>query len=176
MPFVHPDLNSYSPLRDHYPLVIEGSAAGQGSKGQHHAGAIGEETLPMNPNLGDIWQNGRAEFLSIFPNIMIGVHADHIWTVHLIPVSSGETIERMDLHYFEDGATEEKYSDLRTNNRDRMLEIFEEDRAMVEGMQKGRQSSAFDGGALSPGMDQPAYCFNRIVALTVVDALAKRVR
>ncbi|MFT5506301.1 MAG: choline monooxygenase, partial [Gammaproteobacteria bacterium] len=63
------------------------------------------------------------------------------------------------------------YTNLRANNRDRMLEIFEEDRDMVEGMQRGRKSPAFNGGALSPSMDQPAHCFNRIVAKAVVDAL-----
>ena len=171
LPFVHPDLNSYSPLRDHRPLLIEGSASGQVSLGQHHAGAIGDARLPYNPGLSQPFQDGRAEFLSIFPNIMMGVHADHVWTVHLIPLSESRTFERMDLYYFGDGATHPEYKDLRRKNRDRMLEIFEEDRDMIEGMQRGRQSPAFNGGALSPGMDQPAHCFNRIVAKAVVDAL-----
>ena len=171
LPFVHPDLNSYSPLRDHRPLLIEGSASGQVSLGQHHAGAIGDARLPYNPGLTQPFQDGRAEFLSIFPNIMMGVHADHVWAVHLIPLSESRTFERMDLYYFGDGATNPEYKDLRRKNRDRMLNIFEEDRDMVEGMQRGRQSPAFNGGALSPGMDQPAHCFNRIVAQAVVDAL-----
>ena len=171
LPFVHPGLNSYSPLRNHYPLVLDGSASGQGSIGQDHAGAIGDESLPMNTDLSEPWQRGKAEFLSIFPNIMIGVQADHYWTVHLIPISADQTFERMDLYYFQEGATEAKYSALRKANRDRMLEIYEEDRDMVEGMQRGRKSPAFHGGALAPAMDQPAYCFNRIVARSVVDAL-----
>jgi choline monooxygenase len=171
LPFVHPDLNSYSPLRDHRPLLIEGSASGQVSLGQHHAGAIGETQLPYNSHLSKPFQEGRAEFLSIFPNIMMGVHADHVWTVHLIPLSECRTFERMDLYYFGDGATSPVYKDLRSRNRDRMLDIFEEDRDMIEGMQRGRQSPAFKGGALAPGMDQPAHCFNRIVAKAVIDAL-----
>jgi choline monooxygenase len=171
LPFVHPGLNSYSPLRNHYPLVLEGSASGQGSEGQDHAGVIGDDPLPMNTDLSEPWQHGKAEFLSIYPNIMIGVQADHYWTVHLIPISADQTFERMDLYYYGDGATDSKYSALRTANRDRMLEIYEEDRDMVEGMQRGRKSSAFNGGALAPAMDQPAHCFNRIVARAVVDAL-----
>ena len=171
LPFVHPDLNSYSPLRDHRPLLIEGSASGQISLGQHHAGAIGATRLPYNPHLSKPFQEGRAEFLSIFPNIMMGVHADHVWTVHLIPLSECRTFERMDLYYFGDGATSPVYKDLRSRNRDRMLDIFEEDRDMIEGMQRGRQSPAFQGGALSPRMDQPTHCFNRIVAKAVIDAL-----
>ncbi|NKB61933.1 MAG: Rieske 2Fe-2S domain-containing protein [Gammaproteobacteria bacterium] len=173
LPFVHPGLHSYSPLGNHYPLVVEGVASGQGSHNQAHSGAIGDITLPMNNNMSRTWQNGRAEFLSVFPNIMIGVQADHFWTVHLIPVSASKTIERMDLHYFGDGATSQQYEHLRTNNRDRMLEIFEEDRAMVEGMQRGRKSPAFTGGALSPEMDVPAHHFNKIVASAVIAALDK---
>ena len=43
--------------------------------------------------------------------------------------------------------------------------------AMVEGMQRGRQSTAFDGGALAPEMDQPAHCFNKIAARAIIQAL-----
>ena len=171
LPFVHPDLNSYSPLRNHYPLVIEGSAAGQGTTCQAHGGAIGEGQLPMNLDLSEPWLKGQSEFLSVFPNIMMGVHADHVWTAYLIPTETGQTFERMDLHYFGEGARSDRYADLRRSNRDRMLEIFEEDRAMVEGMQRGRQSSAFDGGALAPEMDQPAHCFNKIAARWIIEGL-----
>ena len=171
LPLVHPKLSAYSPLSIHYPLMIGSTAAGQGSKAQNHSLEIGEDALPKDPSMAGDWQDGKAEFLSIFPNIMIGVHADHIWTVYLLPIAHDETVERMDLHYFGGGATASEYEGLRLNNRDRMLEIFEEDRSMVEGMQRGRRSPIFAGGALSPEMDKPAHCFNKIVAEAVVSAL-----
>lgn len=174
LPCVHPDLNSYSPLRNHYPLVIEGCAAGQGTKEQAHAGAIGEGRLPVDADLSEPWLKGQSEFLSVFPNIMMGVHSDHVWVVQLIPQAADKTVERMDLYYFADGATDDKYAELRRNNRDRMLAIFEEDRDMVEGMQRGRKSPVFEGGAFAPAMDQPAHCFSRIVAQAVVDAAVSR--
>lgn len=171
LPFVHPSLNSYSPLRDHYPLLIEGRASGQGTKGQLHAGEIGDAPLPRNPSLGEDWQQGRAEFLSIFPNVMMGVHADHVWVAYLLPQAADRTLEFMDLYYFEDGAEDPALADQRRNNRDRMFEIFKEDRMAVEGMQRGRASPAFTGGALSPTMDRPAHCFNRWMAGAIRDAL-----
>ena len=174
LPFVHPGLNSYSPLGIHYPLIIKGSASGQGSSAQEHSSAIGSEQLPKDPSMGEDWQKGKAEFLSIFPNVMIGVHADHIWTVYLLPNAPNETTERMDLNYFGNGATDPRFQELQTNNRERMLEIFEEDRDMVEGMQRGRLSPAFDGGALAPEMDGPAHCFNQIAANSFVDAIDRR--
>ncbi len=171
LPSVHPALHAYSPLGQHYPLLIEGSAAGQGSLCQDHAGNIGAQQLPHNPHLGEDWQAGRAEFLSVFPNVMIGVHADHIWSVYLLPDAANRCSERMDISYFGDGATSPQYAPLRRANRDRMLQIFEEDRAMVEGMQRGRQSPAFAGGVLAPTMDRPAHYFNRLVAEAVLRVL-----
>ena len=171
LPSIHPSLHSYSPLKEHYPLMIEGCAAGQGSNSQDHAGEIGETNLPR-ADLGENWHK-RAEFLSIFPNIMMGVHPDHYWTVYLIPEGPDKTYERMDLYYPGDGATNSRYANLRANNRDRMRDIFEEDRRVVEGMQRGRASPAFTGGALSPEMDQPAHCFNRWMANSVIDAVGR---
>ncbi len=171
LPFIHPDLNRYSPLRDHRPLLIEGSASGQISLGQKHGDSIGDEVLPKDPHLDEKWQNSYAEFLSIFPNVMMGVHADHVWTVFVLPQAAGRCHECMDLYYFEDGATSPVYAEQRRNNRDRMLNIFEEDRMAVEGMQQGRRSPAFSGGVFSPEMDQPAHCFNRWAAGAVQNAL-----
>lgn len=171
LPFVHPALNSYSPLRNHYPLVLEGCAAGQGSIGQAHSGEIGDEPLPPNPHLSDDWQCGKAEFLSIFPNVMMGVQADHIWVAFLLPTAADQTEEYMDLYYLKEGATSTSFEKQRKNNRDRMLKIFEEDQHVVEGMHRGRMSPAFTGGVFTPAMDKPAHCFNRWIATAVQDAL-----
>lgn len=171
LPSIHPGLNSYSPLKNHYPLMIDGCAAGQGSTSQDHAGEIGELALP-SVELGQDWHK-RAEFLSIFPNVMMGVHKDHFWTVYLIPEAPDRTYERMDLYYPGDGGTNPLYTELRAANRDRMLEIFEEDRNVIEGMQRGRCSPAFTGGALSPEMDQPAHCFNKWVAQSTIAAFQR---
>ncbi len=173
LPFVHPGLNSYSPLRNHYPLVIEGRASGQGSTAQAHAAEIGDDSLPKNPSLGEDWQRGRAEFLSIFPNVMMGVQADHIWVAYLLPGAAGRTEEYMELYYFGEGAADAHFEEQRTNNRDRMLEIFKEDKDVVEGMQRGRLSPAFQGGALSPALDQPAHCFNKWMANSVHAVLSQ---
>ena len=171
LPSIHPSLNSYSPLGEHYPLMIEGCAAGQGSNSQDHAGEIGELTLPCL-DLGEDWYK-RAEFLSVFPNVMMGVHKDHFWTVYLIPEAPSRAFERMDIYYPGDGGTDPCYGDLRAANRDRMRDIFEEDRFVIEGMQRGRRSPAFTGGALSPAMDRPAHCFNKWAAQSVIAAMER---
>jgi len=42
--------------------------------------------------------------------------------------------------------------------------VFEEDIFVVEGMQRGRHASLFDGGKFSPVMDSPTHCFHHWVA------------
>ena len=56
------------------------------------------------------------------------------------------------------------YADMRVTNAAMWKEIFEEDITVVEGMQKGRQGSLFDGGKFSPAMDMPTHCFHDWVA------------
>ncbi|MGA8261140.1 MAG: RHO alpha subunit C-terminal catalytic domain-containing protein, partial [Arenicellales bacterium] len=45
--------------------------------------------------------------------------------------------------------------------------VFAEDVGVVEGMQLGRQSPAFDGGLFSPVMDEANHHFHRWVANTM---------
>ena len=67
LPSVHPGLNSYSPLRNHYPLIVEGAASGQGSIEQAHSTVIGAHRLPTDPSLNAPWQRGRPSSSSVFP-------------------------------------------------------------------------------------------------------------
>jgi len=43
-------------------------------------------------------------------------------------------------------------------------DIFIEDVSVVEGMQKGRRATGYDGGKFSPVMDAPTHHFHRWVA------------
>jgi len=43
-----------------------------------------------------------------------------------------------------------------------------EDVSIIEGMQEGRNSPAFNGGNFSPTMDNPTHHFHKWVAINVV--------
>jgi hypothetical protein len=60
--------------------------------------------------------------------------------------------------------TTDAYADLRVKNAAMWKEIFVEDIGVVEGMQKGRHGTLFDGGKFSPAMDAPTHCFHDWVA------------
>ncbi len=61
------------------------------------------------------------------------------------------------------------YAAVRAANTRGWRTIFEEDLDVVEAMQRGRASPAFQGGVFSPVMDQPTHCFHRWVAQALVD-------
>lgn len=56
------------------------------------------------------------------------------------------------------------FADMRRKNADMWAGVFAEDVFVVEGMQKGRHASHFDGGKFSPVMDNPTHDFHVWVA------------
>ena len=98
------------------------------------------------------WQ-GTAEYVALFPTALLGVHADHCFVGTLMPAGTGRTIEHVDIYYFADEAVGEGFAELREANTRQWRGIFEEDRFVVEGMQRGRASPAYKGGVLSPVLE-----------------------
>ena len=71
----------------------------------------------------------------------------------------------MHLYYVgEEAAQASGYAPLREQNKRLWSQVFLEDVGVVEGMQRGRASPAFDGGCFSPVMDTPTLHFHRLVA------------
>ena len=170
LPWVHPGLNSYSRLEDHYDIVEPGRFSGQG-------------TVVYNPKLSE---DGRAfanfdglsekwdysgEYVSFFPNVLFGVHRDHTFAIILEATSHTTTTEHIEIYYAAPEMTGPDYADLRVRNAALWKEVFEEDIGVVEGMQKGRAGDLFDGGKFSPAMDAPTHCFHEWVAAQYAKAL-----
>jgi len=113
--------------------------------------------------LSDKWNTG-AEYVSLYPNVLLGVHRDHTFAIMLDPQSHDQTIERVEIFYATEGMCGPEMADLRQKNAKMWKDIFTEDIFVVEGMQKGRSASLYDGGKFSPVMDVPTYCFHEWVA------------
>jgi choline monooxygenase len=162
LPWVHPGLNSYSRLEDHYNIVEPGAHSGQG-------------TVVYNPQLDETrafanfaglsekWDTG-AEYIALYPNVLLGVHRDHTFAILLDPQDNGRTIERVEIFYTSEAMCGDAMADLRERNAKMWKEVFIEDIFVVEGMQKGRSASHYDGGRFSPVMDAPTHCFHAWVA------------
>ncbi len=163
LPSIHPGLNSYSRLEDHYNILDSDCHAGQGTWVYNPSISDDGRTFPAHDGLSEKW-NKAAEYCALFPNVLFGVHKDHSFAILLLPAEQQKTVERCAIFYASEESTRAEFSDMRITNAAMWKEIFIEDIGVVEGMQKGRAGMRFDGGTFSPVMDTPTHHFHRWVA------------
>ncbi|NMM43120.1 aromatic ring-hydroxylating dioxygenase subunit alpha [Rhodospirillaceae bacterium KN72] len=163
LPAVHPGLNSYSRLEDHYHLEEPGHFSGQGTLVYNPSPDASGRSFANFPGLSSKWDKA-AEYASLYPNVLLGVHRDHTFAILLIPTGTDRVVERVELYYADPAMTEAPYDDLRRRNAEMWRAVFLEDVFVVEGMQRGRAAPGFDGGHFSPVMDGPTHLFHRWVA------------
>jgi choline monooxygenase len=162
LPWVHPSLNTYSPLDQHYNLIVNDDMSGQGSY-SYNLSDIAGTSLPQFKD----WPADKirqAEYVSLYPNILLGVQADHVFSIILMPQSNNCTLEKLQLAYIGPEATGDKYAACRSSVLESWKVVFGEDVFAVEGMQKGRKSPAYQGGVFSPVLDGPTHHFHQWVA------------
>lgn len=169
LPWVHPSLNSYSRLEDHYNIMFDGNFAGQGSYAYNLADVEGT-SLPTFP----AWPAERmrnAEYVAFFPNVLLGIQADHAFAMVLEPQAPNKTVEHLRLFFVgEDAARKDIYAASRHAILSAWRVVFSEDIGAVEGMQAGRQSPGYQGGVFSPEMDVPTHYFHQWTARKVLAA------
>ena len=168
LPWVHPGLNSYSKIEDHYHIQgLPNRFAGQGTT-VYNPRLKGKEKFPCFPN----WPKAKhhiAEYVALFPNVMLGIHKDHYYAYWLEPVNHKYTIEHMEIYYVgEKAANSKKFKSLRKKNYKLWKGVQSEDLNIIEGMQEGRNSPSYNGGNFSPIMDNPTHHFHKWVATNIV--------
>jgi choline monooxygenase len=167
LPWVHPSLNTYSNLEDHYCFLDAEDFAGQGSLAYRLSDVAGTH-LPRLPE----WPADRvhvAEYPSLYPNVLLGFHADHAFAIILTPLAADLTREEVRIFYVADGADSDVYSACRAATHAAWRLVFGEDVFAVEGMQQGRASPGYEGGVFSRVWDQPTHHFHRWVAAKLAD-------
>ena len=164
LPWIHPELNRVSNIEDHYHIEdLEETFSGQGSNKycQQFDGNKKFSTFPNWPE--NLYQN--SEYVSLFPNVMIGIHVDHFYAFWLEPLSNNKTREHFEMYYVgEDSAESDDLKDMREKNFKFWQEVMNEDVGAIEGMYQGRNSPAYNGGNFSPVMDTPTLMFHKWVA------------
>jgi choline monooxygenase len=162
LPWVHPSLNSYSPLDKHYNLIVNHNMSGQGSYAYNLSDVAGT-SLPQFTD----WPKEKirqAEYISVYPNVLLGLQADHFFSIILMPEKSNQTLEKVQLAYVGTAAVGDKYAACRSSVLESWKVVFDEDVFAVEGMQNGRKSPAYQGGVFSPILDGPTHHFHQWVA------------
>ena len=168
LPWVHPGLNSYSKIEDHYHIQgLPNRFAGQGTV-VYNPRLKGKNKLPCFPN----WPKNKehiAEYVALFPNVMLGIHKDHYYAYWLEPINHEYTIEHMELYYVgEEAANSKKFKSLRKQNHKLWEDIQREDVDIIQRMQIGRNSPVYNGGNFSPIMDNPTHHFHKWVASNLI--------
>ena len=166
LPWIHPALNKRSKLQDHYHILGGDLFAGQGTT-VYDPDYLDGERFPCFDNWADD-KRTCAEYIALFPNVWIGIHVDHLYTVILSPTAKDRTVESFQFYYLGD-AVGERFANKRATSLEAWHEVFAEDIGVVEGMQMGRSSPAFQGGVFSPVMDEPTHYFHQWVARRLLD-------
>tara|TARA_Y100000739_G_C20590810_1_gene457779 strand:- start:355 stop:1491 length:1137 start_codon:yes stop_codon:yes gene_type:complete len=159
LPWVHPGLNSYSRLEDHYNIEEPGFYSGQGSYLYKQFKSEDGKTFNDFKELSQKWAEG-AEYITVFPNVLMACQKDHFWSAIISPISHESTGENINIYY----ASNDSSEDMKKLHMKLWKDIFLEDIFVVEGMQNGRKCIGFDGGRFSPAMDGPTHLFHSWVA------------
>lgn len=164
--WVHPALNSCSRMEDHFGFDVGDTHVGQGSL-LYKSGVVEGRSLPTLPDLETHHKETVAEYITVFPNLMLGVHPDYFLVFIANPLSPDQTQERMAFYFVGDAAMTPENETLRHLPIDLWKDTNDEDILMIERMQVGRKSPRFDGGCFSPELEKTVYQFQQMVANAV---------
>ena len=164
LPTIHPELNKISNISDHYHIQgLPNRFAGQGSKKYNQLIKKNKTFDNFKKWPKDLSKN--SEYIALFPNVMIGLHIDHFYAFWLEPISINQTKEHLAMYYVgNNSANGDEFKSMRKENARIWKNVMSEDIKAVEGMQKGRNSPAYNGGNFSPVMDNPTHQFHKWTA------------
>ena len=163
LPWIHPELNTTSSIKDHYHIEEPGQCSGQGSHVYNQMKSESGDIFPDFESLSKKWDT-TSEYIALYPNVLLGVHRDHFFSIIIQPISSEKSIEHVSIYYAKKPDEIPQLKNLIDTNAHFWKEVFLEDVGVVEGMQRGRKGLMFDGGKFSPVMDSATHCFHQWVA------------
>ena len=100
---------------------------------------------------------------------MLGLHKDHYYIFWLEPINHKLTIEHMEIYYVgNNAANSKKFKNLRKKNMKLWHDVQLEDVGIIQGMQEGRKSPAYNGGNFSSAMDGPTHRFHKWIAENLI--------
>ena len=167
LPFIHPDLNSYSPLSEHSCEIHGEKTAGQLTT-TFDPKLDSENPLPMFPQ----WDPERirsGDYPVVYPNLLLGFQANHIFAMIIHPLTPTRSREELAIFYVGKGASDPVFDEARKANLKDWSAVFSEDIGPCERMQIGRQSPGYSGGSFSPKLDVCSHHFHKWIARQYID-------
>ncbi len=162
VPYVHPALNRYLPMQEHY-FVKEGEhVVGQGSAA-YAPRDEGAGRLPEFPGL-DAEQAATIEALSVFPNLLVTVFSDNLRFILIEPTGPGSCRERVEIFFAGEAALAPALAAERESVVARFPVFNREDVDLVGRLQESFESAAFERAHFSEFFDGNVHHFQRMVA------------
>ena len=162
LPFIHPGLNSYSPLEAHICEIHGDNFAGQLTR-TFDPGLDAEDPLPLFPDW-DPERLAHGDYPALFPNLLLGFQANHVFAMIIHPLTPITCREELAIFYAGDRAQDDRFTQVRRRNLTTWTAVFNEDIEPCERMQAGRQSPAYSGGVFSPELDKCSHHFHQWMA------------
>ena len=124
LPFIHPGLNSYSPLTAHRNEIISEFAAGQITS-TFDPGLDKAHPLPLFPGW-DPERMATGEYPVLYPNLLLGFQANHLFAMIIHPLTPTTCREELMIFYVGYEAMSERFVDTRQANLDAWSVVFNE--------------------------------------------------
>jgi choline monooxygenase len=163
LPWVHRALNAVNPMRQHYQILGGHSYLGQGGTA-YQAERISGAVLPR---LKGILDYSRYEALAVLPNLILGPLPDMAFSIVILPEAAERTRERVEFFFGGDEALLERFASARRSGANFVASVNTEDVKIVEAVQRGRHSPAFNGGQFSQTQEATSLQFQKIVAAQI---------
>jgi len=163
---VHPQLLEFAPMNlrwsgewlDHLfynDYVFSKTDAGRGEHLPHYPGLAGDDAR-------------RGLWFLCFPHFAAEVYPDQFTVLATYPVAPDLTREELHVFLIGDAATSIDYQNARKSVFRMWDSLNREDLSVLEQLQQGRRSPAYDGGRLSPHWEGPTHQFGRHVIEGIV--------
>ena len=138
-----------------FDYVFSKTDAGRGEHLPHYPGLAGDDTR-------------RGLWFLCFPHFAAEVYPDQFTVLATYPVAPDLTREELHVFLIGDAATSIDYQNARKSVFRMWDSLNREDLSVLEQLQQGRRSPAYDGGRLSPHWEGPTHQFGRHVIEGIV--------
>ena len=173
LPFVHPQLNSVSSVKHTLHITDGDGFVGVGSRNFAPPPVTPDHLLPHFPGLDEA-ASTKAEYVELFPNVMIGVHYNHVYAFIIQPITVDHTVERFEFFFVGDDAMTPELAPARAQMIDLINLVNGEDIDIVQRLHIGCRSPAMHGSVFSPVMEDTTHKFQRIVVERLMENVRKQ--
>ncbi len=148
----HPRLHAFVPMAEREPSKIDRHVMWNRyifKQAEEGRGA----GLPHFPDLSYEAAHKGLWFILPVP-FGLEVYPDHVASFHVTPIAPDLCHERIDIYLIGEAADAPQYEGQRKAVLEMWRDLNKEDVGLIESLQKGRTSPAYDGGRLSPYWDE----------------------